>query len=132
MSSLVSSRLRATCAACSLRRRFRERDRRSTEVTAEQVSGPRLNGALLIANLESAASSPVGPRPRIGPELRLGRNAGATPPPGSEVANVLADRVTVAASKRSGAPALIDRAGARSSPRISSQLDGATPVARSE
>lgn len=36
---------------------------------------------------------------------------------------MLADRVTVATSKRPGALALIDRAGARSSPRISSQLD---------
>jgi len=36
---------------------------------------------------------------------------------------VLADRVTVAAGKRQALSLLIDRAGARSSPRISSQLD---------
>lgn len=58
-------------------------------------------------------------RPGVAPwrERRCGAAADA------EVANVLADRLTVAASNRSGAPALIDRAGARSSPRISSQLD---------
>ena len=77
----------------------------------------------LLANLESAGSSPVGPRPRIGPELRFWQERGCDAAAGSEVANVLADRGTVAASKRSGALAFIDRAGARSSPRISSQLD---------
>ena len=58
------------------------------------VQDPWPGVSLLFANLESAASSPVGPRARIALELRFGRNAGATPPPGSEVANVLADRLT--------------------------------------
>ena len=57
------------------------------------------------------------------PGVALWQERGCDAAAGSEVANVLADRVTVAASKRSGALALIDRAGARSSPRISSQLD---------
>ena len=68
-----------------------------------------------VIDAQAAAASQVG--------VALWQERGCDAAAGSEVANVLADRVTVAASKRSGALALIDRAGARSSPRISSQLD---------
>jgi hypothetical protein len=62
---------------------------RSTRVSAD---GWR---TVLFANLESAASSPIGPRRRIGPELRFGMNSGGTVA-GTAIAKLLADRVTPA------------------------------------
>ena len=88
-----------------------------------EVSAPLITSVSQIAKLEASRHRPAGPRLPTQDRVALWQERGCDAAAGSEVANVLADRVTVAASKRPGALALIDRAGARSSPRISSQLD---------
>jgi hypothetical protein len=120
---------RALSEALGSRRRLRTEGVKKTAVIARARADTNAGLGTVdyvgLANCQARVASRHRPGAAAATQDRvaLWQERGCDAAAGSEVANVLADRVTVAASKRPGALALIDRAGARSSPRISSQLD---------
>jgi hypothetical protein len=81
------------------------------------------DAALRFANLETLGVVGAQPRRPISSELRFGMNSGATPAPAPQSRRCLPTVWVALGSKQRDAVALIDRAGASSSPPSSSRMD---------